>query len=134
MITRRLFAALLATSAVAGLAACGSDSPSAQPTELDAAAFKERLEGDDAVILDVRTPEEFAAGHIEGAININVESPTFGDEIAGLDQDTAYAVYCRSGNRSQVALDAMKAAGFKNAYHLMGGIGAWQAAGYPVVA
>ncbi|AQP46153.1 hypothetical protein RPIT_12440 [Tessaracoccus flavus] len=84
------------------------------------------------VILDVRTPEEFAAGHIPGAINLDVQSPTFADDVASLDNAVPYAVYCRSGNRSQVALDIMTERGFE-AFHLAGGIGAWQSAGYDIV-
>lgn len=133
MIRRRLFTTLAAGSALA-LAACSfNEEPTSRPSNLDAAAFKDRLTEDVTVIVDVRSPEEFEAGHIEGAVNINVESPTFAADIEQLDKDAPHAVYCRSGNRSQVALDTMKAAGFDNAYHLTGGIGAWQAAGYPVV-
>ena len=132
MITRRLFTALAASSVLA-VAACsaGADATS-QQTEYDAAGFKERMAKEGTVILDVRTPEEFAAGHIPGAINLDVQSPTFADDVASLDNAVPYAVYCRSDNRSQVALDIMTERGFE-AFHLAGGIGAWQSAGYDIV-
>jgi rhodanese-related sulfurtransferase len=85
-----------------------------------------------AVLIDVRTPEEFAQGHIEGALNIDVESGAFAAAIADLPTDGNYVVYCRSGNRSAVAVDQMQAAGFTEVYD-MGGIQAWMAAGNPIV-
>lgn len=140
MITRRLFTAL-AAGAILSVAACGSAQTSAPgaagvaaAAELDAAAFKERLAEPGTVILDVRSRGEFAEGHLDGAINIDVEDPSFAQEIAGLNKSVPYAVYCRSGNRSQIAIDLMREAGFENTYHLAGGIGAWSAAGNDVVA
>ena len=85
------------------------------------------------VILDVRTTEEFLAGHLPGAINADVESPGFGAALAGLDPAMSYAVYCQSGRRSGIALDEMGRAGFAHAYDLAGGITAWSGAGGPVV-
>lgn len=101
---------------------------------MDAAGFAERIADDpETVVLDVRTAAEFAEGHLEDAVNIDVESPDFEQRLAELDPDLPYAVYCRSGNRSRVALDAMQEQGFDAAYHLEGGIGAWAEAGNPVV-
>jgi rhodanese-related sulfurtransferase len=85
------------------------------------------------VLLDVRTPAEFAEGHLPGAVNLDVESAGFLDGLAGLDKAATYAVYCRSGNRSKVALTAMAGAGFGSAFDLTGGITAWKAAGGEVV-
>ena len=78
--------------------------------ELDAEAFAAALKRAGTIVLDVRTPAEFAAGHLPGAVNIDVEAPDFGTRIAALDASLPYAVYCRSGNRSGVALAAMAAA------------------------
>ena len=64
------------------------------------------------VVVDVRTPDEYAAGHVDGAINVDVESADFGAQIAALPKDTQYAVYCRSGRRSTLATDQMSEAGF----------------------
>lgn len=75
-----------------------------------------------AVLLDVRTPEEFAAGHIKDAVNIDFENQTFLSEIQKLDTAKTYFVYCRSSNRSGKAITLMKESGIKNIYELQGGI------------
>jgi rhodanese-related sulfurtransferase len=85
------------------------------------------------VILDVRTPDEYTTSHIEGAVNINVEDPAFSEQIAELDKGATYVVYCRSGNRSAVATAQMRAAGFTQVSDVAGGLGAWAAAGLPLV-
>ena len=95
---RRLAAIVLTLGGALGLAACAP----AEPITVDS----------DTVIIDVRTPSEFAGGHLEGAINIDVQSPNFDAEIAALDPAGDYVVYCRSGNRSAAAIDRMEAAGF----------------------
>ena len=83
-------------------------------------------------ILDVRTPEEFAASHIVGAVNVDVESTDFGGLITGLDPAKSYAIYCRVGNRSRVAIDTMTGMGYENTLGLEGGITAWTEAGFSV--
>jgi phage shock protein E len=141
-----LSAALLLVLAVAGCSSSGSDDPPpagvtsataaqgpAAGATLDASEFAAALEVPGTVVLDVRTPEEFAAGHLPGAVNLDVQDPGFAAAVAALDPAVPYAVYCRSGNRSQVALDVMADSGVRGAYHLAGGIGAWQAAGGGVV-
>ena len=80
-------------------------------------------------VLDVRTPAEFAAGHLAGAVNVDVNAADFRTIVGGLAKDVPYAVYCRSGNRSATALAIMKGLGFTNTFHLGGGIQAWTAAG-----
>lgn len=75
-----------------------------------------------SVLLDVRTPAEFAAGHINGATNIDFENQTFKTEIGKLDKTVNYFVYCRSGNRSGQAVSIMRELGYKNIYELQGGI------------
>lgn len=67
---------------------------------------------DRSIILDVRTLEEFAAGHLDGAVLVDIKDPTFDTKLAALDPSVAYVVYCRSGNRSAQAVERMKAAGF----------------------
>jgi len=66
------------------------------------------------MIIDVRTPEEFAAGHLGGAVLIDFKSQSFDDEIAKLNAAASYIVYCRSGNRSAQAADRMRAIGIEN--------------------
>jgi rhodanese-related sulfurtransferase len=103
-----------------------------EPQRVDPATFAAAVATPGVVTLDVRTPEEFTEGHIAGAANYNVEDPTFTALIATLDPNATYAVYCRSGNRSQVAVDQMVAAGITSIYELADGIIGWEAAGYPI--
>lgn len=67
---------------------------------------------DATVIIDVRTPAEFAGGHLVGAVNIDVQSPDFRDRVMALDTDAEYFIYCRSGNRSAQAISQMSQMGF----------------------
>ena len=86
--------------------ACGADTTDdPQAAELVSAG---------AVIVDVRTPEEFAAGHLDGAVLIDFKSQSFDDEIARLDTTASYIIYCRTGNRSAQAADRMRAIGIEN--------------------
>jgi len=64
-----------------------------------------------AIIIDVRTPEEFAAGHLDGALLIDIKDASFDAKIAALDPNAEYMVYCRSGNRSAQAVTRMREAG-----------------------
>lgn len=121
------------TTPSAGTSTTTAAQAPANGATLDAPAFAAAMVLPGTVVLDVRTPEEFAAGHLTGAVNLNVESADFDAQLGALKKSVPYAVYCRSGNRSGVALAKMADAGFTAAYHLGGGIGAWQSAGYPVV-
>jgi rhodanese-related sulfurtransferase len=67
---------------------------------------------DSRTVIDVRSAEEYDAGHVAGAINIDVEASDFGAKIAALDPEDPYLVYCRSGRRSAIAADTMAEAGF----------------------
>ncbi len=134
-VTRRTLAALLAA---AGLAACSTTSTSADGlpphgAEVDVATFAAAVARPGTTVVDVRTPAEYAQGHLEGAVNLDVESATFRARLAELDPAAPYALYCRSANRSATALSLMREAGFTRVFHLAGGITAWQAAGRPVV-
>ncbi len=84
------------------------------------------------VILDVRTPEEVAEGHLAGAKNINVQDELFQQNINQLNKNKTYLLYCRSGKRTAVAGAKMKAAGFKKVYMMDGGITSWKEKGKPV--
>ncbi len=85
----------------------------------------------DFVIIDVRTPEEFAEEHIENAINVDFRSETFRDELNKLDKNKTYLVYCRSGGRSGSALEIMKELNFREVYNMLGGINVWKSEGLP---
>jgi len=87
----------------------------------------------DFLIIDVRTPEEFKDGHIENAILIDFYAENFTDEIAKLDREKTFFIYCRSGNRSGQALDIIAELGFQEVYNLSAGIREWIAQGFPIV-
>jgi rhodanese-related sulfurtransferase len=95
--------------------------------------IQENKDNPDFVILDVRTPEEFAEEHIENAINIDFNSENFRDELDKLDKDKTYLIYCRSGNRSGKALEIMKELDFREVYNMSGGIIEWKTEGLPTV-
>ena len=84
------------------------------------------------VILDVRTPEEFQAGHIPGALNLDVSATDFEAKAALLDRSKIYLVHCASGVRSVRACDKLYHLDFPNLYNLPGGFRAWANAGKPV--
>lgn len=93
-------------------------------TLLPANEFMTRIqETPGAVVLDVRTPQEYASGHIAGAQNIDYYNRDFSAQIAQLDTDATYFVYCRSGSRSSSAVAQLKAQGISRVYELRGGIG-----------
>ncbi|MCR6493830.1 rhodanese-like domain-containing protein [Cellulomonas sp. P24] len=122
---------LAAVLAVGGLAACSSGSSAV--TEVTTSTASEVLAKPGMSVIDVRTPAEFAQGHIQGAVNIDVEDPAFATNIGKLPKDKPYFVYCRTGNRSGVATAKMADLGFTQIYDLQGGITEWQNAGGAVV-
>jgi len=85
-----------------------------------------------AVILDIRTPEEFAQGFIDGAVNIDFYASDFPSQLDQLDKDAHYIVYCRSGNRSGEAMGTFADLGFEEVTEIDGGIVNWYQAGYPI--
>ncbi|MBT8241739.1 MAG: rhodanese-like domain-containing protein [Acidimicrobiia bacterium] len=87
----------------------------------------------DLVILDVRTPEEFSEVHLEGATLMNFYDADFSDQLATLDPDVPYLVYCRSGNRSGQTVAMMEDLGFTDAANVDGGIVAWLDSDLPVI-
>lgn len=145
----RVLAALVLAGGV-GLAATacgGSDEPAASsstaaspggaaPTTgsvLDVEAFAAAIERPGTTVVDVRTAEEYAAGHLAGAVNVDVEGAGFAAAVDDLDPSGSYALYCHSGNRSAVAAQYLADHGFASVVELAGGITAWEAAGQPVV-
>lgn len=109
----------LAVVAAVGLMVVGRSSG---VPELPGQTFVTQAAADHATIIDVRTPGEYAAGHLAGAININVEDPSFTENVAKLNPGLTYFVYCHSGNRSGQAVAYMKQHGFKNLSELAGGL------------
>ena len=113
------------------LAGCSSSASGV--TNMNVSEFSQKITETGVVTLDVRTPGEFAEGHIEGAQLIDFQSGNFENEISSLDKNATYAVYCRSGNRSGQAVKVMHDAGFHNVYNLNGGVIDWANAGLPMV-
>ena len=112
------------------LAGCSSSSSA---VDLGVKEFSAKVAEAGVITLDVRTPGEFMSGFIQGAQNIDFQSGNFENEIAALDKNVTYAVYCRSGNRSGQAVKVMHDAGFHNVYNLNGGVIDWANAGLPLV-
>lgn len=145
--SRFLAASAISIGLVASIALTGcSPDPTAGATESSAVAAQQVSPGRVGVaefaavitmpgvqIIDVRTPEEFADGHLAGAVNIPVQASDFADRIRRLDPAGTYAVYCRSGNRSQPAVSEMRDAGITRIYELSSGTKGWTAAGQPLV-
>jgi rhodanese-related sulfurtransferase len=97
------------------------------PINLSAAAFSEKIKSDSsAVIIDVRTPQEFDKGHIPDSILIDIYNPSFQSKIMALDKNKTYYIYCWSGSRSFHAGNFMLQIGFDNVSHLENGILAWE--------
>jgi len=89
-------------------------------------AFKMALaKVDEAQLVDVRTPQEYTQGHLEGALNINFNDPTFEQSIGQLDKSQPVFIYCQSGGRSGRAYKKMKNMGFSTVYDMKGGYGSW---------
>ena len=126
---------------ILGLSSCGDQAAEVVPAAssegqaeaevqlLDAASAATFVAENNPTIIDVRTPEEFAAGYIARATLIDISSPGFVDAISALDRLATYFVYCRSGNRSATATSQMIDLGFTSLYELDGGIVSWAAAG-----
>jgi len=116
---------LLMALLVTGISACAQKGGS----NLDVNQVSEMVaENQEIVLIDVRTPEEFQEGHLEGAKLINFYDTDFQEEIKKLDSAKKYVVYCRSGGRSSKSVSAMKKMGFTDVYNMSGGILAWKRA------
>ena len=102
-------------------------------TVMTACSLREPLDASGATIVDVRTPGEYAAGHLQGAINIDIYAADFGALIAALPKDATYIVYCRSGVRSADAVAQMKAAGLSDVIDAGGYQNASKSTGLPIV-
>ncbi len=103
-----------------------------QTTNLSANEFSEKLKTlPTATLVDVRTPDEFAKGHLNNAQNIDWNGDDFDKKINTLDKSKPVFVYCLSGGRSSSAANAMRSNGFKEVYELSGGIMKWRSANLP---
>jgi rhodanese-related sulfurtransferase len=126
---KKLIASFAAIILLAGCSSTGS----ASTVNMNVSEFSQKITEPEVTILDVRTPEEFASGHIEGAINVDFNSGNFANEITRLNPSETYAIYCRSGSLSGQAASIMHKAGFHDVSNLNGGVIDWANAGLPLV-
>jgi thioredoxin len=126
---------VLGISSMLVLASCGSNTNTgAGMVSGDAEMFDSLITAlNDEQIVDVRTPEEFAEGHLKGAQNIDWQNGDFAINVGALDKSRPVLVYCHSGNRSKQAADYLFNNGFTTVYELDGGFSSWQSAGKPTV-
>lgn len=103
------------------------------PLALPPAEAKAYLENAKPALLDVRTPEEYSAGHLAAAVVTDYYAPDFKDRLDRLDKTAKYLIYCRSGKKSAATLKIMRELGFTDIHDIAGGFNAWVEAGYPVV-
>ena len=122
-----LIVSLLALTLGVSAASCGSSSTT--DTTVAAAAVASVR----PTVIDVRTAAEFATGHVDGAVNIDLSNGDLAAALAGMDKSAAYVLYCRSGNRSGQALALMEQAGFANVKNLGSLEQAAEALGTPIV-
>ncbi|AYA36478.1 rhodanese-like domain-containing protein [Hymenobacter oligotrophus] len=109
---------------------CSSPSSAQAPRTTTPQETQQLLAQSGVVLLDVRTPVEFGAGHLKGARNVNFLSTDFPDVVAKLDPNATYVLYCASGNRSGKAAALMQEKGFKNVVNA-GGFNSLKEAGLP---
>lgn len=121
-----------------GLTSCknnsqtSSDNAAGSSNLLSVTDFSDKLTATpDAIILDVRTPSEYNGGHIQHAINADINNPNFANTIGQLDKSKPIFVYCLSGARSRSAVEYLLSQGFSQLYDLEGGMMKWRAAGLP---
>ena len=118
--------ALFVFLAAPAFAESPAEAPSIAPTELSA----RRAAGTAPIVIDVRTPDEYAAGHIPGAVNIPFDEVAA--RISEVDAPNGVALYCMVGPRARKGESALLGAGYTSVLHIDGGLAAWQAAGLPV--
>ena len=109
-----------------------AQSQSTGVTTIPVEEFKKKVDSGKYIIIDIRTPREFDAGHIQGAINIDFYKKDFYKKMLAY-KDKAFLYYCRSGNRTGHAKRKFNQMGFKEGYELAHGINAWNRAGYKLV-
>lgn len=105
----------------------------AEPTDVDVEKAAALLAGDPSItVIDVRTPEEFAEGHLKGAVNLDFNADDFEEKIAKLDPSKPYLVHCAAGGRSGQSMEIFEKLKFSRILHLSPGYRAWVEAGKPV--
>jgi len=140
---KRLLHFIAASLASLSLSATAADKPAPKATaevsatkrfrNIDVAEWEKLRKDASVVVLDVRTAEEFADGHMPGAINLDIRGGKFAETLAGLDKSKTYLVHCAVGGRSAKACGQMDGLKFEKVLNLSGGITAWEAAGHKPV-
>jgi len=140
---KRLLHFIAACLASLSLSATAADKPAPKATaevsatkrfrNIDVAEWEKLRKDASVVVLDVRTAEEFADGHMPGAINLDIRGGKFAETLAGLDKSKTYLVHCAVGGRSAKACGQMDGMKFDKVLNLSGGITAWEAAGHKPV-
>jgi rhodanese-related sulfurtransferase len=111
---------------------CDGQKSGSQPLSTD--SFEKKLTATtDKIILDVRTPDEYANGHLAESILINYYDGDFKNQVSKLDKSKPVFVYCKGGVRSASAAKILTEAGFKEVYDLQGGFDSWAGARKPVI-
>jgi rhodanese-related sulfurtransferase len=103
-----------------------------KPKDVSVNEAQKLIQEGKVLVLDVRTPEEFKEGHIEGAVNIDFNGKDFATQIKKLDPSKPVLVHCQGGGRSGRSLPLLEQLSFPQVYHLHEGFGEWEAAGKPV--
>ena len=140
---KTLLCLLAASMASLSLPATAADKPAAKTAaeapatkrfrNVDVAEWETLRKDAKMVVLDVRTAEEYAEGHMPGAINLDIRGGKFAQTLAGLDKSKTYLVHCAVGGRSAKACGQMDGMKFEKVLNLSGGITAWEAAGHKAV-
>jgi rhodanese-related sulfurtransferase len=126
MLAVAILLGLFALSPVSAEEGAPPEAPSIAPS----AIVEQRASGTAPLVIDVRTAEEYAAGHIPGAVNIPYDEVAA--RIAEVEAPHGVALYCMVGPRARLGESALLAAGHDKVHHVEGGLAAWQAAGLPV--
>jgi len=133
-----LIRVLISAVLIAVVASCGLQSTTDIPiNNVDVNTARDLVtQNKTVIVLDVRTPEEYAIGHIEGALNINIAEADFSKRVSKLNRDKTYIIHCSANvknGRSAKSLEIMSSFGFDNLLNMEGGIIAWEQSGYPLV-
>jgi rhodanese-related sulfurtransferase len=135
----RIFSVAMAAS-IAFLSACAGSGSRAQGTQsaqitkdLGVTAYAQKLSATPgAQLVDVRSSEEYAGGHLKGSVNIDYQASDFEAKVANVDRSKPVFLYCHSGRRSAAAAAKMEEMGFKVIYNLSGGISEWEKEHMPI--
>lgn len=130
--TLKALGLLIALSMLMTACSSGSDTATIELVSPERAADVIGEDPAGLVVLDIRTPEEFAEVRIADAINVDFYAPDFADQLDVLDKSDPYVMYCRTGNRSSEAIETMRELGFEEVYEIDGGIVNWYDSGYPI--